>query len=328
LSNGLKAGEVDMVPELMASALAIAARILFSVDVTSTEGKVVAVALTSVMDSVAERMNSPFPMPPAIPTGPNRRMKKAVRELDNIVYKFIAERRADSSKSEDLLTALLAARTEDGQGMTDEQIRDEAMTAFLAGFETSSLTMAWVVWLLAKYPEEQEKVRAALLSTFGDRPLGAADSKGLKPVDNVICEAMRLYPPIILVGRQADQDIELGGFRIPKGTAIWPCQWVLHRDPRYWSDPEKFVPDRWNEDLFKKTPKFAYFPFSGGPHHCVGNNIAMLEMNIVLGTLLRKWRFEPIAGKDPIPLPGFTLRPGPGVPLKLTPVKPAHSAVA
>jgi cytochrome P450 len=320
LTRTIPEGTRDIVPDITRMALAIAAKTLFSADVGSDEGKKVSDAMTAVMNSVGDLMNSPFPMPPVVPTKINRQLKSAVADLDKILYGFIAKRRADPEAHDDLLSLLLQAADHegDGTGMTDQEVRDEAMTIFLAGFETTSLTLAWVLWLLAKHPEEQEKVREECRTLLGDRRASAADMRSLKYTEHVISESMRLYPPVVMVGRVAHEDIDLGGFKIKKGTALWPCEWVAHRDPRWWPNPDEFIPSRWENDLHKHIPKYAYFPFGGGPHMCAGNAYAMMEMVLALATLVRGLKFEPVPGGDPTPLPGFTLRPAPGVTLRIT----------
>jgi cytochrome P450 len=310
-------GEVrDLYDDMVGIGLAIAAKTLFGVDVREAAG--FAEALTEVMASVKARIQSPVPMPDWAPTPTILRLKRNQKRLDTILYDAIRKRRESGEQRDDLLSLLLAARDEDdGQGMSDRQLRDEAMTLFIAGFETSAITLAWALDLLARHPQIADAVQAEVKSVLGDRAATAEDVPKLGAVERVANEALRLYPPGWILDRMPLEDVELGGFLVKKGVGVWMSSWVVHRDPRFWDQPEAFVPDRWKGDLQKKLPRFAYFPFGGGPRICIGNAFAMMEVILVLATVLRRFRFAPV-GEAPKPEPGFTLRPIGGVKLKLT----------
>jgi cytochrome P450 len=307
--------ERDFYEEMTRIGLAIAAKTLFDADVEGEAAHFGAV-LREVMSSVKARIDSPVPLPDWIPTPTMRRLKRGRRNLDKLLTDAIAQRRAAGApEREDLLSLLLAARDEDdGQGMSDEQLRDEAITLFVAGFETSAINLSWILHLISRHPKVADKLHAEV-SAF-DHTLGAADMPKLKYVEHVVNEAMRLYPPAWIMDRIALEDLELGGFHIAKGTDVWVSPWVMHRDPRFWERPLEFDPDRWQNDLAKKLPKFVYFPFGGGPRVCIGNAFAMMEVVLVVATLARRFRFQAVGGKDPVPEPGFTLRPSPGVYLR------------
>jgi len=318
ISDGFTDGEVrDLYEDMTRIGLAIAARTLFDVDV---EGEAASFgdALKEMMSAIKARIDAAVPLPDWVPTPTMRRLKRSGKRLDKVLYDAIALRRAQpKSDREDLLSLLLAARDEDdGQGMTDQQLRDEAMTLFLAGFETSAINLGWVLHLVATHPDVADKLYAEIKSVLGDRPATGEDVPKLEYVDRVIKEAMRLFPPAWVTDRLALEDLELGGYTIKKGTDVWISPWVMHRDPRFWERPEVFDPDRWTADLAKKLPKFVYFPFGGGPRVCIGNAFAMMEVVLVTATVLRKFRLAP-DGAAPSPEPGFTLRPVPGVRLKL-----------
>jgi cytochrome P450 len=307
----------DVYEDMTRIGLAIAARTLFDVDVEG-EAAAFGTALTEMMSCVKARIDALVPLPDWVPTPTMLRLKRSGRKLDKVLYDAISQRRANpKSDREDLLSLLLASRDEDdGQGMTDQQLRDEAMTLFLAGFETSAINLAWTLHLIARHPEVAAKLEAEVDAVLGARPATVEDVPRLKYVERVVQEAMRLYPPAWIVDRIALEDLQLGGFDIKKGTDVWISPWILHRDPRFWERPDEFDPDRWENDLQKRLPKFVYFPFGGGPRVCIGNAFAMMEVVLVVSTLARKFHLVP-DGAVPIPEPGFTLRPIPEVRLKL-----------
>lgn len=319
-------GERDVVPDIMEMALGVAAKTLFSVDIDTEEGRTIAAAMTEVMNTVAMRIASPLPLPEFIPTPLMLRLKRGVAQLDKFVYQFIEDRRTGKSSSDDLLSLLLEARdTEtDGTGMTDRQVRDEAMTIFMAGFETTSLSLAWVCHLLATHPGIQSQVRREVIEVLGDRRPTAADYRQLPYTEAVVNETLRLYPPVAMIGREALVDLELGGFRIRKGTAVWPTAWITHRDRQLWDRPLEFYPERWTSGLAAQLPKHSFFPFGGGPHNCVGRMYAMMELVLGIAIIIRQFELEPVLGKEPRPFPGYTVRPDPGVTVNLVPRSPTR----
>jgi cytochrome P450 len=198
--------------------------------------------------------------------------------------------------------------------MTDRQLRDEAMTLFLAGQETTALALSWAWYLLATHPEAEVRLAAEAAEVLGGRPPSAEDLPRLRYTGWVVNEAMRLYPPAYLIGREALADYEVGGYLAPAGTTLFFCQWVVHRDERWWPEPERFRPERWGEERIKKIPKFAYFPFGGGPRICIGNTFALIEAALVLARIAREWQFTLHPGHIVKPGALFTLRPLGGVP--------------
>jgi cytochrome P450 len=186
----------------------------------------------------------------------------------------------------------LHARDEDGSGMTDRQLRDEAMTLFLAGHETTALALTYTLHALAEHPEVSEQLLAELREVLGDRPLSVADLPRLRFTEQVVQESMRLYPSAYAIGRQAIEPCEVGGYHLPAGCSVLMPQYVVHRDPRFYDDPERFHPQRWADGLLKRLPKYAYFPFGGGPRICIGNTFAMMEAVLVLATICRRWRMS------------------------------------
>jgi cytochrome P450 len=260
-----------------------------------------------------------FIIPSWMPTPHNLRVWKAVRRLDDIVYGFIRERRKDSEGKNDLLSLLLRAQDTDGSRMTDRQLRDEAMTLFLAGHETTALTLTWTWHLLATHPHVEEKLAAEVRDVLSGRPVRVEDLPRLPYTEQVIQESMRLLPAVYTIGREALCDLELGGFRVPRKTTLMMPQWVVHRDPRWWDEPEVFRPERWSTPRVKEMPHFAYFPFGGGPRLCVGNNFALMEATLVLATIAQRFRFNVVPGHPVEPLATFTLRPKHGLPSIVAP---------
>ena len=193
--------------------------------------------------------------------------------------------------------------------MSDRQLRDEALILYAAGHETTALALSWTWMLLSQHPRAQARLGAELDAVLGDRDPTVADYPALKFCEAVILESMRLYPPAYSVGREAIEDVELGGYRIARGAQLWILQWAVHRDARWFPEPEQFLPERWEGDLKHRLPKFAYFPFGGGPRVCIGNTFAMIEGTLLLAALLRHWQVRP-GSEEPVKFrPRLTLAP-------------------
>jgi cytochrome P450 len=252
-----------------------------------------------------------------LPTPTHRRFNAAAREIDEIIFRLIAERRANGSDQGDLLSMLIAAQDEDGSQMSDRQLRDEVITLFLAGHETTALTLSWAWYLLAQNPEVEKNFHAELDEVIGDRLPTVGDLPLLRYTEAIAKESMRLYPPAYGVGREAIKDFELGGFRIPARSQLFMFQWATQRDPRYFTEPNRFYPERWTEELTNSLPKYAYFPFGGGPRACIGNYFAMMEVVLLLATIARRFRFS-LLPEHPVSLmPAMSLRPANGIKVEL-----------
>jgi len=304
----------DIMVEMMRLTLAIAAKTLFDADVSGAAASVVD-ALNVLQRQFLTRFNSLIPTPMWIPTPANLRQRRAVRRLDEILYGFIRQRRAQNVDKGDLLSILLHARdADDGTRMTDRQVRDEAMTIFLAGHETTALSLAWTWYLLAQHPQIEETLVAEWRTVLGGRAPTVEDWPKLRFTDKVVLESMRLYPPAYVVGREALADCTIGGYHVPRGTTLLMSQWGVHRDARFFEEPEVFRPERWTDAFQKSMPKFAYFPFGGGPRLCIGNTFALMEMALVLPTIGQQFRFALQPGAVVKPQAFFTLRPSPGIP--------------
>ena len=314
------AGETRDIPtEMMRLTLMIAAKTLFGADV-GEEARDVGAALEVLMERFRTRFASMFWLPSWLPTPGKIRFDRAVRRLDEIIYRFIHQRRQSREQKPDLLSILLNARDEDdGSRMTDRQLRDEAMTLFLAGHETTALTLTWTWYLLAENPRVQEKLAAEVDAVLGGRTPAADDLPRLKYAELVIQESMRVLPAIYTIGREALRDCEVGGYRVPKGTTLLMSQWIVHRDGRFFEQPLEFRPERWTEDRIRELPRFAYFPFGGGPRQCIGNTFALMEAVLVLAMIAQRYRCTLLPGHPVEPLPTFTLRPRFGIKAVITP---------
>ncbi|VTT98372.1 cytochrome p450 : Cytochrome P450 family protein OS=Hyphomicrobium denitrificans 1NES1 GN=HYPDE_29763 PE=3 SV=1: p450 [Gemmataceae bacterium] len=252
-----------------------------------------------------------------VPTPHNVRIRRAVAHLRRVVDGFIATARARKEPGNDLLSRLVAAQDHDGSRMTEDQIRDEAMTLYLAGHETTALTLAWSWFLLAKHPDAERKLVEEWARVLGGRAPTTDDLHNLPYTDAVLAESMRVYPAVYLIGREATKDLELGGYRVRKGYTVFMSQWVTHRDPRYFGpDPDAFRPERWLDGLAKRLPKYAYFPFGGGPRVCIGNTFALMEAAIILATVGQRYRFT-VDTEEVGTNPQITLLPANGIPATL-----------
>jgi cytochrome P450 len=316
--NGFAHGEVrDVHEDLMHLTLDIVTRTLFGAGV-GEDAAAVGAAVDVLMAYYGNPLTSLIPGFYRLPLPVNRRFAKALQHLDAILYRVIGQRRAaEGTDRGDLLSMLLSARDEDGGRMTDVQIRDEAMTLFLAGHETTANALSWALFLLAKNPEIEARLASEIAAALGGRAPQLNDLPRLSYVEQVVMETLRLYPPVWLMSREVLEPFDLRNMRFPKGTQIWMSQWILHRDPRYFDDPESFRPERWADGLAKRLPKFAYFPFGGGPRLCIGNAFAMMEATLLLTTLMQRFRFQLSPRARVVPFPSVTLRPRYGLEMQI-----------
>ena len=263
------------------------------------------------------RLRRIFKLPLWVPTPANLRLQGAVGELDRTVEGFIASGRSRRDVGDDLLSRLLVAQHEDGTRMSDLQLRDEAMTLYLAGHETTALTLAWSWYLLSQNPNVENKLVSEWQHVLTGATPAADQLHRLPYTAAVIAESMRLYPPVYVIGREATDDLELGGYRVKRGYTVLMSQWVNHRDPGYFPEPEEFRPERWENGLAKRIPKFAYYPFGGGQRLCVGSSFALMEAAIILAAVGQRYRFT----LDPDAVigikPQITLLPANGIPATL-----------
>lgn len=285
---------IDMDDEMMETALAIAARTMFGAQVEG-EAQEISHAMNEAM-KVFDMLADPLlPLKQHLPLPRNRRIAKARARIDETIYRMIEQRREAADDRNDFLNILLKARDEDdNKQMSDRQVRDEAITLFLAGHETTANAMTWAWHLLSIHPEIQEAVHAEAIRVCGDRLPTAADVPNLTYTRMVFAESMRLYPPAHSFGRLPIEDYDTGYGVIPAGTTIIFSPYVMHRHPDYWPDAEAFIPERWTPEEVEKRPKMAYIPFGGGARVCIGEPFAWIEGILVLAAMAREWRFSPV----------------------------------
>ncbi|RLM56743.1 cytochrome P450 [Halobellus sp. Atlit-31R] len=273
-----------------------------------------------------------FLVPDWVPTQENREYHESVQILEEIIDDVVAERRGtehdptidpagdavgDAGEPMDLLSILLRAKQRGEQ--TDKQLRDELMTMLLAGHDTTALTLTYTWYLLSEHPEVEARVHQELQEVCGDAPPTAADVRQLDYIERVLQEAMRLYPPVYVIFREPQVDVELGGYRIPGGSAVMLSQWAVHRSERWYDDPETFDPDRWLPERRRERPRFSYFPFGGGPRHCIGKHLSMLEAKLILGTVAQEYELDYVRDR-PFELRGsLTMHPEEPMGMRLTP---------
>jgi cytochrome P450 len=301
----------DIHQEMMQLTLRIVVRALFNVEAEEL-GKISSALNVLMRNSTGARMLIP-PLFRFVPTPAMVEFRRAVRHLDEIVFRIISAHRANETDSGDLLSMLMQARDEDGSKMSDKQLRDEVLTFLLAGHETTALALTWTWHLLGQHPEAESKLHEELDRVLAGKIPSFEDLRNLGYTERVIRESLRLYPPAWGVARTVIKDFELRGYRIPAGANIVMSQAVMHRDPRYFDEPDEFVPDRWLSEKTQKLPRFAYFPFGGGPRQCIGNSFAMMEATLLLSTIAQRFQLRGVTDHPVVPVPSFTLRPKWGI---------------
>jgi cytochrome P450 len=301
--------------DMMALTLDIVAQCLFGADVAEVSqrvGHAMHVVTERFMTDAGQALLLPFDLPGFLSPARHR----ATQDLNQIIDGIIRERRASGEQRNDLLGTLLQVRDAEGKPMGDAQLRDEVMTLFLAGHETTALSLSWTCYLLAQHPEVEATLVEELRTVFGDdREPTPEDVPRLRYTEMVLKESMRLYPAVWGIGRRAIADCEIGGYRVTAGTNIFIFQSLTQRDPRFFSNPDAFEPERWREDPVRsgKIPRFAYFPFGGGPRVCVGASFAMLEATLLLAMIQHRFYMDLVPGHPVEPMPSVTLRPKHGI---------------
>jgi cytochrome P450 len=305
-----KEGEtLDIHEEMTSVAMRIVAKCLFGTDIK--DAKDVGVALSETIEYF-DKLASPFGgIMNKLHLTNYDKYEQALKKLNDTVYAIIQEKRKSNQRTGDLLSMLLDAVDAEGTGrMTDEQLRDETMTLFLAGLETTSNALTWAWYLLASNPRAEKKLHDELDRVFPDgRYPTAEDYPKLEYTAKVFKEALRMYPPVWGLGRRTLNDITLGDYFIPAGSIVMLSQYVMHHDPRYYDKPDEFNPDRWTPEMQQKLPKYAYFPFGGGPRGCIGEPFAWMEAVLVLSSVARRWKMNLAKGNNVKMWPRITLRP-------------------
>jgi cytochrome P450 len=310
---------LDIAHEMMSLTLSIVGKTLFDADVEA-EAEEIGEALTAVME-LFNAMLLPFSeLLEKLPLPQKRRFQKAKDRLDTTIYRLINERRHSGEDHGDLLSMLLLAQDEEGDGgqMTDEQVRDEALTIFLAGHETTANALTWTWYLLSQNPSVEAKLHAELDAVLEEgRAPTFEDVPKLRYTEMVLAESMRLYPPAWAIGRLALKNYEVGGYTVPANSLVLLSQYVMHRDERYFPQAARFDPERWTAEAREARPTYSYFPFGGGPRRCIGEGFAWMEGILLIATLARKWRMSFVTGHPVEPRPVITLRPKHGMRMTL-----------
>ena len=298
----------NIAEEMMTLTMRIVSKTLFDAEVGSDAQKV-GMAVAALQEITVSEFKLGFAFPDWIPTGKNRRRLAATGVLDDTVRQIIRERRASGEDRGDLLSMLLQAQDEDdGSVMTDTQVRDEAATLFAAGHETTSNALMWTWYLLSQNPDAEAKLQEELDRVLGSRPPTLEDLAELKYTEMLVKEAMRLHPPAwLLMTRTPLEPITVGGYPIHPGEWIFIAPYVMHRDPQYFEEPERFEPERFSEAREAELPRYAYFPFGGGQRVCIGNSFAMMEARLILATMAQRCRLALVPGQQIIPEPEITL---------------------
>jgi len=313
----------DIASEMTKLTLDIVVSSLFGSELPQ-EARGIGDSMNAVRDAAAYRVNRPLHLPSWVPTRRHLREKRALAEVESVFRALISARRTSDDSRVDLLSMLLAAVDEDsGARMSDRQLRDEMMTLFLAGHETTATALTWTWYLLARHPEIDAKLHEELRQTLGGRAPEAADLPKLQYTERVIREAMRLFPPGPAFGREPIEDVTIGGYTVPAGGLVLINVYALHHDPRFFANPERFDPDRFGPGWEERISRYAYLPFGGGPRVCIGNGFAMMEARLILATMAQHFKLS-LEGPDEItPVQLVTLRPSGPVRMRLQKRVPA-----
>ncbi|MEM9693866.1 MAG: cytochrome P450, partial [Myxococcota bacterium] len=306
---------VDVDAEMMALTLRIVGECLMSTDLTDDADRVSA-ALKTLLMAVLDRVSRPVLLPLDIPTPGNLALRRALSALDDMVLRIIQERRTGKTRRDDLLELLVHAVDADtGAAMDDQQLRDEVITMVLAGHETTSNGLTWAFHLLSKFPAVAQRCREEVAVVLGERSPTAADLPHLPYCRATVEESLRLFPPVWMVARSVRHDVQLGGYDIPPGWLVFISPWVMHRDPRFWKNPEGFRPERFLGDEIKGLPKASFIPFVAGPRQCIGAGFARMEAQLILIRILQKFELELVPHRRIELQPMVTLRPRFGMPM-------------
>ncbi|HEX2151436.1 MAG TPA: cytochrome P450 [Stellaceae bacterium] len=319
--------EIDAQHQMMRITLGIVGKTLFDAEVLD-EADEIGPALAEVNRYTGTEIGRIVHLPMWWPTPRISRARRALRRLDQTIYRLIRERRASGQDAGDILSMLLMAQEENGEGMTDVQIRDEVMTIFAAGHETTAVALTWTSYLLCRHPGAYRRLQAECDAVLGGRAPTIEDLPQLPYALQVFKEAMRLYPPVYAVGRQPLADFQLGEYLLPRGGTLILNIYAIHRRPDLYPNPERFDPDRFEQGREKNLPRHAYLPFGAGPRVCIGNHFALMEGQLLLALLAQYVTFE-LTNPDaaPVPDPLITLRTRHGIRMRVHRRIPARDRI-
>lgn len=321
-----KTEPVNVAGEMMRLTLDVVSRTLFSTGLQPAETESVADALPFILRETTRRLSSPFSLRERLPIQANRKFEEELSALNKIVFRIIDERRrivetgGQDDLPQDLLGMLMFAQDEEtGEVMDDRQLRDEVMTIFLAGHETTANNLAWTFYLLSKNPDARLRLQEEVDQVLGGRSPELDDIQNLVYTRQILDESLRLFPPAWAIGRQAIKEDQVGGYRIPPGSGIVISSYIVHRHPEFWGNPEGFDPSRFEGQKVHERPHYAYIPFGGGPRLCIGNNFALQEGTLVLAMIAQRYELNLVPGHPVIPETAITLRPRYGIQMTLQP---------
>jgi cytochrome P450 len=309
----------DVGEQMTALTMRVIARTILGIDFAGASKEVLE-AFEVGLDYANSVVENIVPLPDWVPTPAHLRFQKSKRVLHDQVNQLIEQRRRDNQEGKDLLSLMMRARDEEsGAGFSDELLRDEALTFFAAGHETTTQSLKWAFYMLSRHPDVGQKVYDEARRVLGGRPPTFKDVGQLEYTKRVIHEVMRLWPPVWMMDREAVAEDELGGYAVAPGTQVAFSQWVMHRHPAYWDNSEGFDPERFSPERSAGRPHGVYFPFGVGPRVCIGNTFALLEMQLILSMILQRYRLDVMPSPPVVPKPTFTLRPMYGVPVRAIP---------
>lgn len=315
--NNWQDGEVrDIAEDMMQVTLYVVGKTLFDADLRTEAGRV-SEALDYMLEDIIDASQTVIQLPDWIPTPRRRRRRQTIELLNQVVLPMIEARRASGEDTGDLLSMLLMAKDESGDGMSDEQLRNETLTLVLAGHETTANSLTWTLYLLSQNPDIAEKLQEEINSVIGNRLPTLADLKNLTYTEDVIKESMRIYPPLWSVARQTRESTQLGDYPIGKYATVLIPIWAVHHDERWYPNPWSFEPERWSDERADAVPRYAYLPFGGGPRICIGNSFAMMEAQLILVSILQQFKLTHVEGHQVVPEPLVTLRPKYGMKMRL-----------
>ncbi|HEY7328565.1 MAG TPA: cytochrome P450 [Gemmataceae bacterium] len=309
----------DLGEQITTLALRVIAKAILGIDFANVDKELLE-SFEIAIDHANTVLDSVVPVPDWVPTPAHLRFRHAKKVLDTQVIQLIEQHRRDKLQGKDLLSLMMSVRDEEtGQGLSDELLRDQTLTFFGAGHETTAQSLKWLFYMLSRHPAVEQKVQEEIRRVLGGRTPTFKDAAAMPYTKMVIHEVMRVWPPVWMMEREAAVEDELGGYVVPPGTQVAFSQWVMHRHPKYWENPEGFDPERFSSERSAGRAHGAYFPFGAGPRVCIGNTFSLMEMQMIVPTILQKYRLDVMPSPPVVPKPTFTLRPMYGVPVRAIP---------